>query len=94
MDTFRFRARLDVSIPSAFSGQRGYYPPAFGYGAPHLSARGTLTLQNNALLSTHFRVADIRELLHSWTPLRVRFRRHLRFSRLQSRHLCLLLRSP
>jgi hypothetical protein len=33
-------------------------PPAFGYGAPHLSARGTLTLQNNALLSTHFRVAD------------------------------------
>jgi len=23
----RFRARLDVSIPSAFSGQRGYYPP-------------------------------------------------------------------
>src|SRR5229473_6238409 len=24
--------------------------PAFGYGAPHLSARGTLTLLNNALL--------------------------------------------
>src|SRR6266403_762087 len=33
-------------------------PPAFGYDAPHLSARGTLTLQNNAPLSTHFRVAD------------------------------------
>jgi hypothetical protein len=30
----------------------------FGYGAPHLSASGTLTLQNDALLSTHFRVAD------------------------------------
>jgi hypothetical protein len=26
-----------------------------------LSARGTLTLQNNALLSTHFRVADLRQ---------------------------------
>src|SRR5215469_106413 len=25
--------------------------PAFGYGAPHLSARGTLTLLNDALLS-------------------------------------------
>jgi len=33
-------------------------PPAFGYGAPHLSVRGTLTLQNNALLSAHFRIAD------------------------------------
>src|SRR4029077_15545802 len=58
VSSFRFRARLDVSIPFAFSGQRGYYPPAFRYGAPHLSARGTLTLQNNALLSTHFRFAD------------------------------------
>jgi hypothetical protein len=28
------------------------------YRAPHLSARGTSTLQNNALLSTHFRLAD------------------------------------
>ena len=37
---FRLRARLDVSIPSAFFGQRGI-TPAFGYGAPHLSARGT-----------------------------------------------------
>src|SRR5215467_2326951 len=27
VSSFRFRARLDVSIPSAFSGQRGYYPP-------------------------------------------------------------------
>src|SRR5262250_883715 len=32
--------------------------PAFGYGAPHLSARGTLTPLNNALLSAHFSIAD------------------------------------
>src|SRR5215471_8931649 len=32
--------------------------PAFGYGAPHLSARGTLTPLNNALLSAHFTIAD------------------------------------
>jgi hypothetical protein len=32
--------------------------PAFGYGAPHLSARGTLTLLNKALHSAHFRIAD------------------------------------
>jgi hypothetical protein len=37
---FRFRARLGFSIPSSFSGQRGI-TPAFGYGAPHPSARGT-----------------------------------------------------
>src|SRR5215470_20291815 len=54
---FRLRARLDVRIPSAFFGQRGT-TPAFGYGAPHSSARGTLTLLNSTLLSTHFRVAD------------------------------------
>jgi hypothetical protein len=32
--------------------------PLFGYGAPHLSAKGTSTLLNNALLSAHFRLAD------------------------------------
>jgi hypothetical protein len=32
--------------------------PLLGYGAPHLSARGTSTLLNNALLSTRFRFAD------------------------------------
>ncbi len=32
--------------------------PTFGYGAPHLSARGTSTLLNSALLSAHFRIAD------------------------------------
>src|ERR1700737_4192997 len=34
--------------------------PLLGYGAPHLSARGTSTLLNNALLSAHFRLADAR----------------------------------
>src|SRR6516164_160529 len=37
---FRFRARVGFSIPSSFSGQRGI-TPAFGYSAPHSSARGT-----------------------------------------------------
>jgi hypothetical protein len=32
--------------------------PLLRYGAPHLSARGTSTLLNNALLSAHFRIAD------------------------------------
>src|ERR1700730_18533347 len=32
--------------------------PLLGYGAPHLSARGTSTLLNNALLSAHFRIAE------------------------------------
>src|SRR5208283_19387 len=31
--------------------------PLLGYGAPHLSAKGTSTLLNNALLSAHFRLA-------------------------------------
>ena len=50
---FRLRARLDFSIPSFSSGQRGI-TPAFGYSAPHPSARGTSTLLNNALLSAHY----------------------------------------
>src|SRR5215831_15199097 len=50
---FRFRARLGFVIPSTFSGPRGI-TPAFGYGAPHSSARGTLTLLSNVLLSTHY----------------------------------------
>ena len=60
VSSFRFRARLDVSIPSTYSGQRGV-TPAFGYGAPHSSARGTLTLLNNALLGAQY--GEIR-LLH------------------------------
>src|SRR6266436_6333773 len=50
---FRLRARLGVTIPFALPGQRGV-TPAFGYSAPHSSARGTLTLLNNALRSAHY----------------------------------------
>jgi hypothetical protein len=50
---FRLRARLGVTIPFSLPGQRGV-TPAFGYSAPHSSARGTLTLLNNALLSAHY----------------------------------------
>jgi hypothetical protein len=50
---FRFRARLSFVIPSTFSGPRGI-TPTFGYGAPHSSARGTLTLLSNALLSAQY----------------------------------------
>src|SRR6202051_1677602 len=49
---FRFRARLGFSIPSTFSGPRGVIP-AFGYSAPHSSARGTSTLLINALLRSY-----------------------------------------
>jgi len=54
ISSFRFRARLGF----CFLRPARLLPPTFGYGAPHLSDRGTLTLQNNALLSTHFQVAD------------------------------------
>ena len=54
VSSFRLRARLGFSIPSLFSGQRDVNP-AFGYSAPHLSAGGTSTLLNNALLSAHYR---------------------------------------
>lgn len=47
---FRLRARLGFSIPSSHFGQRGI-TPAFGYGAPHLSAGGTSTLPIWALPS-------------------------------------------
>src|SRR5215471_1308254 len=59
---FRLRARLGFSIPLPLSGPRGI-TPAFGYGAPHPSARGTSTPLNNALLSAHY------ELLRPWAPL-------------------------
>jgi hypothetical protein len=55
---FAFVPVWAVSIPSALPGQRGV-TPAFGYGAPHSSARGTSTLPNNALLSTHYDLLDI-----------------------------------
>jgi hypothetical protein len=53
---FGFHLAMDT-LPSAKStsscGQRGI-TPAFGYGTPHLGARGTSTLLNNALLSAQY----------------------------------------
>jgi hypothetical protein len=57
VSSLRLRAHLNVAIPSTFSASEATNP-AFGYGAPHLSARGTLTLLNNVLLSAHFHIAD------------------------------------
>jgi hypothetical protein len=68
VSSFRFRARLGFSIPSLFPGQRGV-TPAFGYSAPHLSAGGTSTLPNNALLSAHYGV--VRLLTFHPCPLRL-----------------------
>ena len=57
------------------SGQRGI-TPAFGYGAPHLGARGTLTLLSNVLLSTHYEPVRLPsgaavEVMHSLRALAV-----------------------
>src|ERR1019366_7266724 len=72
--------------------------PAFGYGAPHLSARGTSTLLNNALLSTRFLFADrptaMRSTCNAAVPQvapcssrtrRLRSRSHLRASKTPAR---------
>lgn len=49
---FQLRARLGCALFS-HTGQRGT-TPAFGYGAPYLGTRGTLTLLIWALPSTHY----------------------------------------
>jgi hypothetical protein len=54
MDTLPSGVLLRNSTFFPLSGQRGI-TPAFGYGAPHPGARGTSTLLNNVLLSTHYR---------------------------------------
>jgi len=48
---FRLRARLGFSV--SFRSPASEVCPAFGYGAPHPSARGTLTLLIIALPSAH-----------------------------------------
>ena len=53
MDTLPSGVLLRNSTFFPLSGQRGI-TPAFGYGAPHPGARGTSTLLNNVLLSTHY----------------------------------------
>jgi hypothetical protein len=53
---FGFHLAMDTlpsAVPTSPCGQRGIIP-AFGYGSPHLRARGTSTLLNNALLSAQF----------------------------------------
>jgi len=51
---FRFHFTVDT-LPSGdlITGQRGI-TPAFGYDAPHLGVRGTLTLLIYALPSAHY----------------------------------------
>src|SRR5205814_2077066 len=44
-------------------GPRGI-TPAFGYGAPHPSARGTSTLLINALLSAHYAAVRLPAAVH------------------------------
>ena len=70
VSSFRLRARLDVSIPSAFFGQRGI-TPTFGYGTPHSSARGTLTLLSSALLSARYELFRFPDKPGHRTPVEV-----------------------
>ena len=65
---FRLRARLGFSIPSSHFGQRGI-TPAFGYGAPHLSAGGTSTLPIWALPSAHYDEVRLLVSVHHWLRL-------------------------
>src|SRR5260370_30780710 len=64
---FGFHLAMDT-LPSAdatsFCGQR-FVTPAFGYGTPHLSARGTSTLLNNALLSAHYGTVRLLQHVHA-----------------------------
>src|SRR5215472_3624310 len=65
--------RLSLSCPfrllhtPTFSGPRGI-TPAFEYGTPHSSARGTSTLLSDALLSAHYGFLRLLPI-HPW-PLR------------------------
>ena len=52
VSSFRLRARLDIHTFCFLRPVRNY--PAFGYGAPHSSARGTLTILSSALLSAQY----------------------------------------
>jgi hypothetical protein len=56
--------------------------PLFGYGAPHLSAKGTSTLLNNALLSAHFRFDDYPGVTRWWLDSECRVWPFLRVSSL------------
>ena len=97
VSSFRLRARLDFSIPSTHSGQRGV-TPAFGYDAPHPSAGGTSTLLICALPGAHYetiRPCTTHCYLHpcrstTWTlslASRYRFPRSMQKPRPSSRRL-------
>ncbi len=63
---FGFHLTMDTlpsAVPNSLCGQR-VITPAFGYGAPHLSARGTSTLLNNALLSAHYGPVRLPAFVH------------------------------
>jgi hypothetical protein len=52
--------KSNTKIPLfTFPGQRDI-TPTFGYNAPHLSIRGTLTLPTYALPSTHYGLVRLR----------------------------------
>ncbi|HTF65959.1 MAG TPA: hypothetical protein VK638_25045 [Edaphobacter sp.] len=64
---FGFHLTMDTlpsADPTSFCGQR-VVTPAFGYGPPHLSARGTSTLLNNALLSAHYAAVRLLGYVHA-----------------------------
>ena len=64
---FGFHLTMDTlpsAKPTSSCGQRGI-TPAFGYGAPHLGARGTSTLLNNALLSAHYAAVRLLGYVHA-----------------------------
>ncbi len=66
---FQLRARVGDSL-SSFPGQRRV-TAAFGYDAPHPSARGTLTLLIWALPSTHYAPSDFLAAFSTPSPFRL-----------------------
>jgi hypothetical protein len=50
---FGFHLTVDTLPSEVYASGRRRITAVFGYDAPHSSARGTSTLPNNALLSTH-----------------------------------------
>src|SRR5713101_5119746 len=50
--------------PKVYASGRRRITAVFGYDAPHSSARGTSTLPNNALLSTHYGTVRLLQHVH------------------------------
>ena len=68
---FGFHVTMDT-LPSEshIASGRRRITAAFGYSAPHPSARGTSTLLSNALLSAHYEA--VRRLTERRFPFRLR----------------------